>query len=460
MNIGLVGLGSMGLNLAKNFISKKYTVYAYEKNEVLINTLRNDHIQNLILNHSLEGMLSNLPSPRIVMLSLPADKIDDCINELIKYLKPNDIIADLGNSLYLKSIERYELLKKNNISFLGIGVSGGPRGAKNGPAIMAGGCKHAWENVNHIFEDIAAKKDNKKACCFFGGPGSGHFVKLVHNGIEYALMEALAEISVILRQAHGINNQDQTNIFNKILKTETSSFLLKITSEIISAKNQEQNYFLDDVENKIDQNGTGIWTIKAALDLGVAIPSIYEAVSTRSISKNFNYKSLNINENENDYCEKQNVKEGEIEKVIFFNFVCSLFQGLNLINESNKWEIFNFKLKDVLQAWGAGCILQGEYLNFISQKLRDNQNLNLDLLFNLIEEKCSKNINAIRSFNANAIKLQIPCPVLSSNIAYYDLIFSNHKIGETIQLQRSFFGLHPLKSKKNSKKIKPYWTIL
>ena len=122
-------------------------------------------------------------------------------------------------------------------------------------------------------------------------------------------MEALAEISVILRQAHGINNQDQTNIF-KILKTETSSFLLKITSEIISAKNQEQNYFLDDVENKIDQNGTGIWTIKAALDLGVAIPSIYEAVSTRSISKNFNYKSLNIDENKNDYCEKQNIKEG------------------------------------------------------------------------------------------------------------------------------------------------------
>ena len=219
MNIGLVGLGSMGFNLAKNIISKKYSVYAYEKNEVLINALRNNHIQNLILNNSLEGMLSNLPSPRIVMLSLQADKIDDCINELIKYLKPNDIIADLGNSLYLKSIQRYELLRENNISFLGIGVSGGPRGAKNGPAIMAGGSKHAWENVNHIFEDIAAKKDNKKACCFFGGPGSGHFVKLVHNGIEYALMEALAEISVILRQAHGINNEDQTNIFNKILKT-------------------------------------------------------------------------------------------------------------------------------------------------------------------------------------------------------------------------------------------------
>ena len=124
MNIGLVGLGSMGFNLAKNIISKKYTVYAYEKNEVLINALRNDHIQNLILNDSLEGMLSKLPSPRIVMLSLQADKIDDCINELIKYLKPNDIIADLGNSLYLKSIQRYELLRENNISFLGIGVSG------------------------------------------------------------------------------------------------------------------------------------------------------------------------------------------------------------------------------------------------------------------------------------------------------------------------------------------------
>jgi len=258
MNIGLVGLGSMGLNLAKNIISKKYKVYAYEKNEKIIHDLKKNKIEDLFLNESLEEMLSKVSSPRIILLSLPANKIDECINELIDHLNPQDIIADLGNSLYLKSIERYNLLKKNNISFLGIGISGGPRGAKNGPAIMAGGCEHAWANVKHIFEDIAAKYDDQKACCFFGSPGSGHFIKLVHNGIEYALMEGLAEISIILRQAYGMNNEDQSKIFNEILKTDASSFLLKITSEIINAKNSQNNYFINDVNNKIEQNGTGM----------------------------------------------------------------------------------------------------------------------------------------------------------------------------------------------------------
>jgi 6-phosphogluconate dehydrogenase len=460
MNIGLVGLGSMGLNLAKNIISKKYKLYAYEKNEKKIHNLKNNNIQNLFLNESLEDMLSKIPSPRMIMLSLPADKIDECINELIDHLNPQDIIADLGNSLYLKSIERYDLLKKNNISFLGIGISGGPRGAKNGPAVMAGGCEHAWSNVKHVFEDIAAKYDNQKACCFFGSPGSGHFVKLVHNGIEYALMEGLAEISIILRQVYGMNNEDQSNIFNSILQTDTSSFLLKITSEIIKAKKDENKYFVDEVDNEIEQNGTGIWTIKAALDLGVSIPSIYEAVSTRSNSKNFNYKSLNIENNKNDYIQKKEIKKNELEEIIFFNFVCSLFQGLNLIDKSNKWDFFNFKIEDVFQAWSAGCILQGEYLNFINKKFKINKNLNLDFLLNLIEERCSKDLNFLRTFISNAIKVKTPCPVLSSNISYYDLIFTKHKIGETIQLQRSFFGLHPLKNKNKDKIINPYWTKL
>ena len=459
MNIGLVGLGSMGLNLAKNIISKKYKVYAYEKNEKIIHDLKKNKIEDLFLNESLEEMLSKVSSPRIILLSLPANKIDECINELIDHLNPQDIIADLGNSLYLKSIERYNLLKKNNISFLGIGISGGPRGAKNGPAIMAGGCEHAWSNVKHIFEDIAAKYDDQKACCFFGSPGSGHFIKLVHNGIEYALMEGLAEISIILRQAYGMNNEDQSKIFNKILKTDTSSFLLKITSEIINAKNSQDNYFINDVNNKIEQNGTGIWTIKAALDLGVSIPSIYEAVSTRSSSKNFNHKSLHI-ENDSKSYSNEKINEYELEEIIFFNFVCSLFQGLNLINESNKWDFFNYKIQDVFQAWSAGCILQGEYLNFVSQKFKNSQNFNLDFLCSLIEEKCSLNLTFLRNFNINAIKHKIPCPVLSSNIAYYDLIFTKHRIGETIQLQRSYFGLHPLKNKNGDEIVKPFWTKL
>ena len=459
MNIALIGLGSMGYSLAKNMVSKNYKVNAFEKNMLIVENIKNDNIQNLYLLNSIQDLVDKTPSPRIIMLSLPADKIDKCINDLIDHLNPTDIIADLGNSLYLKSMEREKLLSRYNISFLGIGVSGGPRGAKNGPAIMAGGSKNAWENVKNIFEDISAKNDNESACCYFGSSGSGHFVKLVHNGIEYALMEGLAEISNVLEFAYDMDNNKRAKRFKEVLQTQSSSFLLEITSEILNAQNSNNEYFIDEADNKIGQNGTGIWTINAALELGVSIPSIYEAVSTRSISDSFDYK-FKVNKNNQILIEKVDDRELALEEIIFFNFVCSLYQGLSLIKKSNVWDFFDYNINDVFKAWSAGCILQGNYLNFISQRYKTDKTLNFEFLFNLIEEKCSNKLRSIREFNSNAIKFGLPCPVLSSNLAYYDLIFSKHKIGETIQLQRSFFGLHPLKDKKSNDKIKPYWTKL
>ena len=204
MNIGIIGLGSMGLNLAKNIISKKYKVYAYEENPAINNDLKKNKVKDLFLTESLSELLKKVISPRIIMLSLPADKVDEVIDELTNFLKPEDILADLGNSLYSKSIERNTLLNSHKIDFLGVGVSGGPRGAKNGPAIMVGGSKKAWNKTKHIFEDIAAKNHNQSACCFFGSAGSGHFVKLVHNGIEYALMEGIAEVTNILDKVYNL----------------------------------------------------------------------------------------------------------------------------------------------------------------------------------------------------------------------------------------------------------------
>ena len=314
MNIALIGLGSMGYNLAKNMVSKNYQVNAFEKNMLIVENIKNDNIQNLYLLNSIQDLVDKTPSPRIIMLSLPADKIDKCINDLIDHLNPTDIIADLGNSLYLKSMEREKLLSRFNISFLGIGVSGGPRGAKNGPAIMAGGSKNAWEKVKNIFEDISAKNDNESACCYFGSSGSGHFVKLVHNGIEYALMEGLAEISNVLEFAYDMDNNQRAKRFKEVLQTQSSSFLLEITSEILNAKNSNNEYFIDEADNKIGQNGTGIWTINAALELGVSIPSIYEAVSTRSISDSFDYK-FKVNKNNQILIEKVDDRELALEEI-------------------------------------------------------------------------------------------------------------------------------------------------
>ena len=458
MNIGLIGLGSMGYNLAKNLISKDFTVHAFEKNDKIIKKIASDKILKLHLESSLKELCNKTPSPRIIMLSLPANKIDQCIDELTEYLNPNDIIADLGNSLYLKSIERYRRLSDQNIDFLGVGVSGGPRGAKLGPAIMSGGSHDAWNKTKHIFHSIAAKNNSDTACCYFGSAGAGHFVKLIHNGIEYALMESLAEISSVLMNAFNMNQENQANALKKILNTETSSFLLEITSKVLNAKNDADQYFIDQIDNEIGQNGTGTWTINAALELGVSIPSIYSAVSTRSSSNYFNYKKQA--RLSNDKKPLLDFNDINLEEIIFFNFACSLYQGLTLIEASNKWDYFDFKLKDIFKAWSAGCILQGKYLKLMSTEYNQKNELDLNFLYNIIHKKTSENLLSIRKFNAAAINLAIPSPVLSANLAYYDLMFSEHKIGETIQLQRSFFGLHPLKEKETNKVLKPYWTKL
>ena len=458
MNIGLIGLGSMGYNLAKNLISKDFKVYAYEKNLDIIEKIEQDKITNLFLVKSLKQLINNTRSPRIIMLSLPADKIDECIDNIIEFMNPGDTIADLGNSLYLKSIERHNRLLNKDISFLGIGVSGGPRGAKNGPAIMVGGSETAWSKTKHIFNSISAKNGEQNACCYFGSPGSGHFIKLIHNGIEYALMEVLAEISIILNKAYKLNNHEQVKKLKDVLNTTSSSFLLEITTKVLDAKNENNIYFIDDIDSRIEQNGTGVWTINAALELGVSIPSIYSAVSTRSNSQYFNYDT-GVNLSYDDLKLNAEVNNINLEEIIFFNFACSLFQGLNLIKESNRYDFFDFNLQDVFRAWSAGCILQGEYLRFISNEFNINRDLNYNFLYELISKKCP-NIDNIRDFCSIAIKQGIPSPVLSANLAYYDLVFSNHKIGETIQLQRSYFGLHPLKQKNNKDTVKPYWTEL
>ena len=457
MDIGLVGLGSMGLNLAKNLISKNFKVNAFEKNNKIVDVVSLKNISGLQLNKTLSQLCNNLSSPKIIMLSLPANKIDDCIEELIKYLNPNDIIADLGNSLYLKSIDRHLYLSKYKIDFLGIGVSGGPRGAKLGPAIMAGGSKKAWDKVENIFNSIASKKNNNTACCYFGSSGSGHFVKLIHNGIEYALMEALAEITSTLMNAFNLSQNDQSKEFKNIESTSSSSFLLEITSQILNAQSDNNQYFIDQVDYKIGQNGTGKWTVNAALDFGVSIPSIYAAVSNRSSSNNFNYH-INTKKNNENKNQKYKINEINLEEIIFFNFACSLYQGISVIYASNKLEDFNFNIKDIFKAWSSGCILQGEYLDHISLEYNLTDNFNLDFLYNLINKKIPDNLLSVRNFVSIATKTGNPTPVLSANLSYYDSIFSNHKIGETIQLQRSFFGLHPLKDKQTDKVIKPYWT--
>jgi len=445
MKISIIGLGSMGYNLTRNLISKGFLVSAYEKN---INTVSDDivtDLKGLTLKSSMKDLCSEYTGNQLVLLSVPATSVDQCIDDLANLLSPGDIVADLGNSLHSKSVLRSDFLAKRKIDFLGIGVSGGPRGAHLGPAIMAGGSKRARNETKHIFESMAAKRNNTSACQYFGLPGNGHFIKAVHNGIEYALMAILAEISNVLMDGFGLERGSCAQRLAKILNSFTSSFLLDLTSQAVGMKSTDNKYLLDLVDHQIGHNGTGQWAVNAALDLGVSVPSIYSALSTRLLSNNFNFKRTTDAKAQKHERKSSHIDDLEMEEIIFFNFACALFQGLHLIEQYKKDISADFDISAVFKAWSAGCILQGKYLDFISAEFESYQSLDFSFLEILLNKKSTANRASIRKFISIANSMAIPIPTLSATIGYHDQIYSTHKLGEITQLQRHLFGDHPIK---------------
>ena len=216
MEISIIGLGSMGFNLALNLGSKGYKILAYDSNKNVINNIKPETNDNIKIFNSIKSLCKNSSKQKLILISLPSNVVDTCIDELMLYLNKNDIIADLGNSFFLDTRKRFIKVQKKKINFLGIGVSGGPNGAKEGPSIMAGGSKKAWEKIKKIFIDISGKKNNIPACGFFGNPGNGHLIKMVHNGIEYAFMQTLSEAYMILKNLHNLSDSEQNVFFLKL----------------------------------------------------------------------------------------------------------------------------------------------------------------------------------------------------------------------------------------------------
>ena len=448
----------MGYSLAQNLVSNGYTITATDANLAVIEKIQKETLHGLKTAPSIELVCKMVISPKLILLSIPAGYIDDCIEQLIKHLNAGDIVADLGNSLYTSSIARSQKLERKNIYFLDVGVSGGPSAARTGPAIMAGGSEIAWKKSKTIFEKIAAKTDGTKSCVFFGNAGMGHFIKMVHNGIEYALMQTLAEVSNVLRQLFGFNNLEQSKVFQNIDELYTSSHLLKITAEILRAQDEDKNYLLNDVESAIGQNGTGSWAVQASLELDTPIPAIYMAVATRQLSKTYKFLAYT----DTTKAEKKPLKSFALEQhtladVIFFNFTCSLYQGLKLINAANAISNAPIELEGVFKSWRSGSIIRGEFIENFSNKCQNFKDMNTSLLQELIKERLTSGLTTIRNFNTSANNNGIPTPVLAANLSYFDLIFMPHNVGEILQLQRSYFGQHTIRHKHSGKEIIPPW---
>ncbi len=447
--IGLIGLAVMGQNLALNIARKGYSVSVYnrtpEKTEEFIKDRVKD--EKIFPYYDLKEFVESLEKPRKIILMVKAGKpVDDVIQELLPYLEPGDLIIDGGNSYFKDTSRRLQELKSKGILYLGMGVSGGEYGALYGPSLMPGGTKEAYEVVKEMLLRIAAQTEDGPCCTYVGDDSAGHFVKMVHNGIEYAIMELIAEVYDIMRKVLHMSSQDIGNVFEKWNQGELNSFLMEISSKIMKFTDEEtKRPLVELILDKAEQKGTGKWTAQTALDLGIPTPTLNLAVEARIIShfKDLRVKlskiySLSISKIP---LNKEEVIK-DLEKALLFGIFISFSQGLWLIDEASKVFNYNLDLSEVLRIWKGGCIIRAKLLNFLRDILKEDLS-NANLLFsekaqNFIKDK----IDSVKRILNIGREENIPLMCLNSTLDYFYALSTENLPANLIQAQRDFFGAH------------------
>jgi 6-phosphogluconate dehydrogenase len=450
-NIGLVGLGPMGRSFAQNLMSHGFQIKAWEQDPEV-----RQHVAHQIepdaLASSLEKMISFLPSPRDIFLFLPSGKpIDDTLDLLCKQLEPGDTIADCGNSHYLETERRQQRLEGSGIDLIGIGVSGGPKGAISGPAIMVGGNRASWQKLQPVLESVSAVSGGTLCCNYFGQGGAGHFVKMVHNGIEYGIMHLLAELHTYLEIDCGMEPDAIASTFGLLNDNLTAGYLTEITATVVNARTHPGGQpLIQTVDDAAEQKGTGRWTIQAALDFGVAIPTISEAVMARSLSSNRTLRQEGSGEYPEAVSPPYELKVAEIARIgpaLALASLSTFAQGLTLFSAVGSTFGKQLDRATILRTWRQGCILRGGMVTALLETIDSNpkcQNLILDGRF---RETVQTGLPALRSLTADAISVGIPMAGFASALAYVELLNRGPWPGCLIQLQRDYFGSHGLRHK-------------
>lgn len=446
---GMIGLGTMGRNLLLNMADHGYAVAGHDKNAEQISILENEGKNKMVKGFTeLKDFVINLKNPRVVMLLVPAGKIvDSVIADLIPLLEKGDLIIDGGNSQFTDTDRRATELEKIGLHFFGMGISGGEEGARKGPSMMPGGDKQAYQHVQPIFEKIAAQV-NGEPCVTYIGPGaSGHFVKMVHNGIEYALMQLIAETYGILKNGLRMDNHSIHLIFKNWNDGRLKSFLLEITRDIFTFKNPgTQHLLLDDIKDEAKSKGTGKWTSQYAMDLQLPIPAIDVAVSMRDLSK---YKSLrtqlaSIFPNDNGHSLTENKDEYllQLEQAFYFSMITIYAQGMHLLYRASEEYNYDLQLDQIAKIWRGGCIIRSAFLEDIFSAFQKNKKLDHLFLDNKIKSEINTNIKAARSVVTGAMTAGIPIPVFAASLNYFDAMRTGRMTTNLIQAQRDYFGAH------------------
>lgn len=455
-NFGVVGMAVMGRNLALNVESRGYTVAIYNRSgDKTEDVVKSNPGKNLVPSYDVESFVKSIETPRRIMLMVQAGKgTDATIQSLLPYLDKGDILIDGGNTFFEDTIRRSKELADSGVNFIGTGVSGGEKGALEGPSIMPGGQKEAYDLVADVLEEISAKapQDGKPCVTYIGPDGAGHYVKMVHNGIEYGDMQLIAESYDLMKNLLGLSAEEMADIFTEWNQGELDSYLIQITADILTRKDDEGqdgpvvDYILDAAGNK----GTGKWTSQNALDLGVPLSLITESVFARYIST---YKEERVKASKvlpGVSYQYEGDKAELIEKIrqaLYFSKIISYAQGFAQLRVASKEHNWNLPFADIASIWRDGCIIRSQFL----QKITDAYNREADLANLLLDayflDVTTKYQQAVRDIVTVAVQAGVPAPTFSAAITYYDSYRSADLPANLIQAQRDYFGAHTYQRK-------------
>ncbi|MHB9055594.1 MAG: decarboxylating NADP(+)-dependent phosphogluconate dehydrogenase [Paludibacteraceae bacterium] len=448
-DIGLIGLAVMGENLVLNMENKGYTVAVFNRTVDKVDKFINGRGagKNFIGAHSLEELVASIERPRKVMMLVKAGKaVDDFIEKLIPLLEPGDIIIDGGNSHFPDTIRRTKYVESKGLLYIGTGVSGGEEGALNGPSMMPGGSPAAWPYVKEIFQSVAAKVDNGVPCCdWVGEDGAGHFVKMVHNGIEYGDIQIIDEAYQLMKDLLGMDAFEQHEVFKKWNTGKLDSYLIEITRDILSYKDEDGNPLVEKILDTAGQKGTGKWTGVSALDLGVPLTLIGESVFARCLSAQ---KDLRVSASKVITGPKPEFKGdkqqfiNDLEDAIYGSKIVSYAQGYNLMMEAAKEYNWNLNYGGIALMWRGGCIIRSVFLGDIKKAFDNNPNLQNLLLDPYFREQVEKAQAGWRRVCAVALQNGIPVPALTTALCYFDGFRSERLPANLLQAQRDYFGAH------------------
>lgn len=449
--IGVVGMAVMGKNLALNIESRGYSVAIYNRTGSKTEKVVADHPdKNLVPSYTIEDFVNSLETPRRIILMVKAGAPTDAtIKSLLPHLDKGDVLIDGGNTFFQETMRRNEELDNSGINFIGMGVSGGEKGALEGPSLMPGGQKEAYDLVEPILKKIAAKAEDGEACVTYVGPnGAGHYVKMVHNGIEYGDMELIAESYNLMRNLLGLSNDEISDVFNEWKDGELKSYLIDITADILTRKDDlgTGKPIVDVILDRAGNKGTGKWSSQSALELGVPQSLITESVYARYISamKDERVAASQVLPNPEfdlgDVDKKELVEK--IRRALYFSKIMSYAQGFEQLRVASENYNWNLNYGDMAKIWREGCIIRAQFLQKITDAYEKNPELKNLMLDDYFKKIVGEYQNDVRDIAALAIKAGVACPGFSSAITYYDQYRSAHLPANIIQAQRDYFGAH------------------